>query len=66
MPQFRSVVNIDLGKEEHMESHWMISEIGKLRHEDMLRQAVSARRFLTAKRSRELPALWRFVILLLS
>ncbi len=49
-----------------MESSWMVSEIGKIRYEDMLRQAVSARRFLTAKRSQELSALWRFVILLLS
>lgn len=49
-----------------MESYWMVSEIDKMRHEDMLRQAASARRFLTAKRSQELSALWRFVIVLLS
>jgi hypothetical protein len=46
-----------------MDNYWLLSEAGKARHEDFLRDASRARRFLAAKKL-QLPALMQSLMLI--
>jgi hypothetical protein len=47
-----------------MESYWVMNDAGKARHEEFVRDANRARRFLRAKKSRRLSALLQSVLLI--
>ena len=47
-----------------MDSYWLIDEVGKARHQDLLIEASRARRFLAAKKRRRLSGLVQSLMLI--
>jgi hypothetical protein len=47
-----------------MDSFWMLNELGKARYEEFLQDASRARRFLSAKKQRQLSGLVQSLMLI--
>ena len=47
-----------------MDNYWLIEELGKVRHQEFMRDADRARRFLTSKKRRRLSVFLQAVMLI--